>query len=64
MYEKSELSKKEMNNLCKSLCEQAIKKFGKPHVKQKGTDIAWFFSDYMFAISKEKGTVSVEWFKN
>ena len=64
MYEKSELSQKEVNKLFKSLSEQAINKFGKPHVKQKGIDIAWFFSDYMYAISKEKGKVSVEWFKD
>ncbi len=66
-YEKTDLSKKEEKALFQSLCNEAIKLYGKPHMKDKSakdTDFAWFFSDYMFSISKEKGIVAITWLSN
>ena len=66
-YEKTDLSKKEQKALFQSLCNEAIKLYGKPHMKDKSakdTYFVWFFSDYMFSISKEKGIVSITWLSN
>ena len=66
-YEKTDLSKKEEKSFFQSLCDEATKLYGKPHMKDKtakDTSFVWFFADYMFCISKEKGIVSITWISN
>jgi hypothetical protein len=66
-YEKTDLSKKEEKAFFQSLCDEATKLYGKPHMKDKtakDTYFVWFFADYMFGISKEKGIVSITWISN